>query len=177
MAAASLDQVVARKEFQCVGRVEPDVVEPDIHERVQGRNGVAGGLDFRPAHIRDTMDDLALEVAEVDVVVIDDAKGADPRGGEVEQRRGAEATGTDHQDFRVLEASLADRADLRNDQVPRVAFHLVRTEVRSRVDQRSGLRIQLRLGGCGGTGGGELGSHTSIYARRYHQVILPARKV
>jgi len=60
-----------------------------------------------------------------------------------------EATGPDHQDFCVLESSLADRADLRNDQVARVAFHLIGAEVPCRVNQRSGPRIQLRLGCCG----------------------------
>lgn len=42
------DEVVAGKEFQGVGGVKPDIVQPDLHERIQGGNGVAGGLDLGP---------------------------------------------------------------------------------------------------------------------------------
>ena len=141
------DEVVAGKELQGVGGVEPDVVQPDVHQRVQGRDGVAGGLDLGPAHVRHAVDHLALQVAQVHVVVVDDAQGAHAGGGQVEQGRRAEAAGADHQDLGVLEAALADRADLRNDQVPGVALHLVRRQVRRRFDQRSG-RIQSGVAGA-----------------------------
>jgi hypothetical protein len=72
------DQVVAGEQLQGVGGVQPDVVQPDVHQRVEGRDGVPRRLDLRPAHVRHPVDDLALQVAEVNGVVVDDAQVPTP---------------------------------------------------------------------------------------------------
>ncbi len=71
------------------------------------------------------VDDLALEVADVDDVEVDDADGPDPRRGEVEQGRRAEPAGADEQRLRAEQACLALDPDLRDQQVAAVALLLL----------------------------------------------------
>ena len=72
------------------------------------------------------VDHLALEVGEVDDVVVDDAERADAGGGEVERGRRAEAAGAEQQHLRVEQLQLALEADLGEQQVARVALALLR---------------------------------------------------
>ena len=71
------------------------------------------------------MQDLALEVREVDGVVVDETDRADTRGREVHRHRGAETTGTDDQHARVQELALSGATDLVEDDVPRVPLDLL----------------------------------------------------
>ena len=75
------------------------------------------------------MDDLALQVGEVDNVVVDDADGTDPGGGQIEQQRRAEAAGTDHQDLRAEKARLAFAADFLQQDVTGITLNLFFAEV------------------------------------------------
>ena len=83
------------------------------------------------------MDDLALQVAEVDDVEIDDADGADTGGGQIHRGRRTEAAGADAQHAARLQPSLTVDADLRHDQVPAVTFDFVVGELRE-IASRSG---------------------------------------
>ena len=65
--------------------------------------------------------DLALQVRLVDDVGVDDPEMADPGGRQVERRRGAETAGSDQQDLGLEHLELAGLADLRDQEVPRVA--------------------------------------------------------
>ncbi len=58
-----------------------------------------GGFHFGFADLVHAEEDLALEVAVVDDVEVDDADGADAGGGEIEEDGAAEATGADDEDF------------------------------------------------------------------------------
>ena len=71
------------------------------------------------------VDDLALQVGEVDLVVVDDAERADAGGGEVERGRRAEPAGAEQQHLRVEQLGLALEPDLRHEQVARVALALL----------------------------------------------------
>ena len=71
------------------------------------------------------MDDLALQVGDVDDVEVDDADGAHAGRREVEHRRRAEAAGADEEHAGVQQPGLAVRADLRDEQVARVALLLL----------------------------------------------------
>jgi hypothetical protein len=53
------------------------------------------------------VDDLALEVGDVDDVVVDDAERPHAGRGEVERGRRAEAAGAEQQDLRVEQLLLA----------------------------------------------------------------------
>src|SRR3546814_6364939 len=63
--------------------------------------------------------DLALQVAAVDHVVVGDAQVADAGGGKIERGRRPEPAGTDHQHARQLQPPLPAHADLRQQQVAR----------------------------------------------------------
>ena len=85
---------------------------------------------LRGVHLGDAdpvgrVDDLALEVREVDDVVVDDAERADAGGGEVERGRRAEAAGAEQQHLGVEQLELALEADLGHEQVARVALALL----------------------------------------------------
>ena len=78
------------------------------------------------------MDDLALQVGEIDRVVVDHAQSADAGGGEILQERRAEPAGADHQHARGDQPRLADAADLGQHDVARVAADLRLGEVGQR---------------------------------------------
>src|SRR5688572_1120803 len=71
------------------------------------------------------MNDLALQVAEVDHVEVNDADGADAGGSEIHRGRRAEPAGADAQHLGRLELALTLDADLRHDKVPAVSLDLI----------------------------------------------------
>ena len=70
------------------------------------------------------MDDLALQVGEIDRVVVDHAQGADAGGGEILQQGRAKPAGAEHQHARGDQPRLADAADLGQHDMPRVPADL-----------------------------------------------------
>ena len=74
-----------------------------------------------------------MEIGELDDIVVDDRQPPDPRAGQRRDDRAADPARADHGDGRGLELVLPDAADLRQDDLPRVAFELVseRVTVRS----------------------------------------------
>ena len=71
------------------------------------------------------VDDLALEVADVDDVEVDETDRPDARGGEIERGRRTEAAGADEQRLRAEEPGLAGRTDLGDQQMAAVALLLL----------------------------------------------------
>ena len=102
--------------------------------------GGPGAVDLGHADAGGGVDDLALQVREVDHVVVDDADGADPGGGQIHRYRRAEAAGADHQHPRAEQPRLSGAADLAEQDVAGVAMNLVVGEGRD------------RGGGCFGAG-------------------------
>ena len=80
--------------------------------RVERLDRLLGGVDLRHADAVGRVDDLALEVGEVDDVVVDDAERADAGRREVERGRRAEAAGAEQQHLGVEQLLLALQADL-----------------------------------------------------------------
>jgi hypothetical protein len=74
------------------------------------------------------VDDLALQVGEVDDVVVDDAERPHARRGEVERGRRAEAAGAQQQHLRVEQLGLALGPDLGEQDVAPVALLLLGRE-------------------------------------------------
>ena len=70
------------------------------------------------------MGDLALQVGQVDAVVIDDAERADPGRREVEEERRAEPAGADDEDARGEQLRLTLLADLVEDEMAGIAMEL-----------------------------------------------------
>ena len=86
--------------------IEPPSVSP---QAADGRRGV---------------DDLALQIGQVDLVIIDDAERADAGRGQVHQQGRAKPAGTNDQHARGEQLGLAFLADLVENQVPRITVEL-----------------------------------------------------
>ena len=97
----------------------------DLHVRVDLVDRDLGRVDLRHADAVVRVRDLALEVREVDHVVVDDAERADARRRQVERGRRAEPAGAEQEHLRVEQLHLALEADLRDQQVARVALALL----------------------------------------------------
>src|SRR5438874_10491957 len=83
------------------------------------------------------MENLPLQVAEVDDVEVDEADRADAGGREIHRNRRSKSAGANAEHLRRLELALPVDADLRHDQVPRVALHLV-------IRQRRKITVRLK---------------------------------
>ena len=129
------DQVVVLEDLEDVVVVEPHVVQDHLDERVDLGDRLPGRLGLRPADVGLPVDDLALQVRLVDLVELDDAERADAGGGEVEQRRAAQAARADDEHLGVLEPLLPGHADVGDDQVAAVAAYLVDGQLVGRLDQ------------------------------------------
>jgi hypothetical protein len=118
------DDVVVLEDLKGVGGRQHGVVLDDVDVLVEALEHLLGGVDLELADGGLRVDDLALEIGLVDDVEIDEADGADSRGGEVKRQRGSEAAGADAEDLRGLELLLALHSDLGKDEVAGVAGDL-----------------------------------------------------
>ncbi len=130
---------IVRQELgpEIIGGFKDEVVAAQISGGVVRVQAVGNGLDFdfgvqldqMPGrrdglgltHISAAVEDLALEVREVETIIVDDADVTDPGGSQVQQCRRPEASGTDDKDPGRLETFLSRAADLLKEDVPRVA--------------------------------------------------------
>ena len=106
----------------------------DVDVGVQRLHRDLGRVDLRRADAVGRVDDLALEVRQVDDVVVDDPDRADAGGGEVQRGRRAEPAGAEQQDLRVEQLVLALGADLRHEHVAAVALALLGGDLARDVD-------------------------------------------
>ena len=148
------DDVVAGDDPLDVRGDEHLLVGDDLDLGVERVDRPLRGLDLALPHPVGRVDDLALEVADVDDVEVDDADRPDAGGGEVERRRRAEAAGADEQRLRAEQPRLAGGADLGDQQVAAVALLLLggqddrRLERRGRRPSRPGSRRTSRRRPC-----------------------------
>ena len=91
----------------------------DLMERLAPR------FDLGLAHARGRVHHLALQVREVDGVVVDERQASDAGGGQVQRGRRAEAAGADHEHAGAQDAVLAFDADLVEQDMARVAQQLL----------------------------------------------------
>jgi hypothetical protein len=71
------------------------------------------------------MENLALQVGVIDHVKINDPERAHARGGKIKRKRRAQSAGADAEHARRLQFLLPIHANLRHDQMPRVAQDFV----------------------------------------------------
>src|SRR5262249_5982937 len=90
-------------------------------------------LELRSSDARLAVEDLALEVALVDAIEVDEAQTAHAGRGQVERERRAEATGADDQRGRSLETPLPIDSHLGEHEMAVVAQQLVPRELGKRV--------------------------------------------
>jgi hypothetical protein len=95
-------------------RLEPDGA---------GKRGEPVGrrLDLQPADIGFAEDHLAVQVADLDPIVVDEAEPADPGRRQVERQRCAEPAHADDQHRAREQPRLTGAADFRQHDVPRIA--------------------------------------------------------
>ncbi len=94
--------------------------------RIEAGERCLGTLHLRLPDRIGVVDDLALQVRQRDLVVIDDADRADARGGKILNERGAETTCADDQHAGGFQLLLAGTAHIAQDDMSRVAFQFLR---------------------------------------------------
>ena len=99
-------------------------------------HGARGGVGLGRADVLHAVRDLALQVGQLDDVVVDDHELADAGRGEGEERGGTEPTRPHDGDPRRGEATLPLLADPREDGVARGAHELFGGERRHGRDER-----------------------------------------
>src|SRR5574337_1611381 len=92
-----------------------------VHARIQSVQRVRGGIELRHADAVIGVQDLPLQVAALDHVVVRDRQRADARRGEVELRRRTQPARAEHHDPRRFKFALARLAHLGQAQVARIA--------------------------------------------------------
>ena len=94
------------------------------HLGIDLRQRAACAFDLGKADVGRAVNHLALQVGEIDGVVVDHTQRADTGGGEILQEGCAETAGADDQYFRGNQPRLADAADLRQYDMSRVTADL-----------------------------------------------------
>ena len=104
---------------------EPDRVLVDLDVGVERGDRLLGRVDLGHPDPLGGVDHLALEVGQVDLVVVDDAERPDARGGQVQRGRRAQPAGAQQQHLGVEQLLLALGPDLGQQQVAPVALALL----------------------------------------------------
>src|SRR5262249_13861802 len=97
----------------------------DVDVRIERVQPIFRGLQLGAADVGRTVQDLALQVAEVDDVEVDDAERADAGGGEIHGDGRSESAGADAENAGRLQLALTLDADLGHDEVARVTLDLI----------------------------------------------------
>ena len=111
------------------------MVQHHVHARVDVKDGVLGGFQLGSADVRHAVDHLALQVAQLHGVVVDDAQRAHARCGQIQQRRGPQPAGSDDQDAGIAQPALALQPDFRNESMAGITFKFLRGQRRARLHQ------------------------------------------
>ncbi len=83
-----------------------------LHVRVDGEQCLAGGVDLRHAHPLDVVQELTLQVAGIDHIVVDHPDRPDTCGRQVHGSRGPQPAGANYQDLGVEQFQLSGLSDL-----------------------------------------------------------------
>ena len=124
--AAVHEEVVVGEQLECVLAREALPAGHDRHGGVEGAQPLGGGVDLRAPHVGRAVQVLAVQVAELDDVVVDDAEtppgaGREPRADELGQQHAAEPARADDEHARVGERVLRGGAEAGQSELARVA--------------------------------------------------------
>ena len=123
------DEVLALDERARVPGVDPRLVRLDDHVGVEEAQLRGGALRLGHAEVRREVQQLAVQVRELDRVVVDEPDPPGPGAGEVERDRRPERARPDHQHARLRHRELRGGAPLRQHELARVALDLALGEV------------------------------------------------
>src|SRR5438874_1693140 len=107
----------------------------DADAVIDGAKGGPRAVDLERPDAFGGMHDLALQISQIDPVVVDDADRPDTGGGKIQQHRRAEPAGPDDQHARLQELFLPLLADLVEDQVAGISLKLLFAEFHGRADR------------------------------------------
>jgi dUTP pyrophosphatase len=124
VAAIGNDGVAGEQGFG-VAAIEAHGDRCDGDMRVERGQVLGGGGDLGTAGIGGLEQDLSLQVAERDMIIIDDGDAADSGGGEVQQARRTQPAGADDGDAGSLYLRLAAAADFAQHEVASVAVEFI----------------------------------------------------
>src|SRR5207245_1687122 len=88
-------------------------------------------LQLGSPHVRRSMQDLALKIAEVDDVEIHDADSADPSGRQIQPQRRSQASSADEQNTRCFKALLPVHPHFWHDEMPAIAGHFLGSQIQT----------------------------------------------
>ena len=114
--------VVSRYQIDCVRGAQPQMVCLDINQRIEPYHRISGGFDLGPANVGRCENDLALQVRQRHVVVVDHAKRADTGGRQIEQYRRTQSAGADDQHAGGLQFRLPRPSHFAQDDVTGIPF-------------------------------------------------------
>ena len=114
----------------CDERVEPGRVRAlaqrdHVHVGIDGADRAPRRIGLGLADARQVVRDLALQVGEIDRIVVDDGDRPDTGRAEVQRDRGPQPAGADHERVRSEQLALAFDPDLVEQDMARVAQQLV----------------------------------------------------
>lgn len=126
---AVADNVIVLDQVEHIVGVETRAVRLELHLRVDGVRRPGSRCDLRLADPVSGVGDLALQVRQLDLIVIDDPDRANAGRRQIQRQRRAQPAGTDHQHPRRLQLRLAGAAYVLQQNVPRVAADFVFGEI------------------------------------------------
>jgi hypothetical protein len=97
--------------------------DPDMGIEARCRCGCA--RNFRMTDVGRAVNDLPLQVRQADMVIIDNADGADSGSGQILDQRRTEAAGPNHQDTCLFQPCLAGATDFRQNQMAGITLDFV----------------------------------------------------
>lgn len=118
------DDIIVAEDFECVSGCEPFFVHRHGDVGVQRLDLFFAREDLGATHIRSMVKDLALEIGQVHYIAVDQPNGADSCSGQIQCRRGTEATGADEKNPGFGDFFLPLAADFRQQDMPAVAVNL-----------------------------------------------------
>src|SRR5579875_1023277 len=115
------DKLVVGDDARHIGLVQARDVGHNLHIRIQRLDGLAGRLGLVLTNTARIVQNLALQVAVIYHVGVDDADGANTGGRQVIGGGRAETTRSDEQHLRVEQLKLTSLAHFRNEHMAAVA--------------------------------------------------------
>ena len=96
------------------------------HFGVHRAEAIARGMQFRAADVRCAVQHLALKVAEVHDIEVNEPDTTDAGGGQIQSQGRTKAARADQENARAFQPLLALQRHLRHDQVPAVTSDFLR---------------------------------------------------
>ena len=146
--AAVDDQRMAGKQVLGIVMIDPGLDGRGLHMRIQSLDECGRGRRFRHPDLVGAEDRLALEVGQIEGIVVDDCQSPKTRAGECRYYGTADAAGTDNDGAGRLEACLTGAADVGQDNVPGVALKLVVRKIHWPVEPKPPLPRAVSSSAC-----------------------------